>query len=88
MVGAIQYGGRVTAEADQRVMDCVVSRFLCPAVVERAAAASAGEVVLFQGSSGGGSSSSSVSSSIPIDLPEKIALTAHPARPLLKLVPR
>ena len=24
----------------------------------------------------------------PIDLPEKIALTAHPARPLLKLIPR
>lgn len=32
--------------------------------------------------------SSSSSPSRPIDLPEKIALTAHPARPLLELVPR
>ena len=63
MVGAIQYGGRVTAEADQRVMDCVVSKFLCPGVVERAVAASAGEVVLFEGNGGGGPSCSSSSSS-------------------------
>jgi hypothetical protein len=36
----------------------------------------------------GKASPSSSASSSPIDLPEKIALTAHPARPLLKLIPR
>ena len=65
MVGAIQYGGRVTAEADQRVMDCVVSRYLCPGVVERAAAVGGAEVVLFEGS-GGGASASVAAAASPI----------------------
>lgn len=66
MVGAIQYGGRVTAEADQRVMDCVVSRYLCPGVVERAAAVGGAEVVLFEGSGGGASASVAAAAAVPV----------------------